>query len=118
MASAHERDASQIIQAHSKSFSLASRLLSPKVRRPVVNLYAYCRRADDAVDATSGAEQQKRLDALQRELDSIYGGARQQDPILAGFQALVETTSLPRTYPSDSGGPPHGCLGTPLRVDG
>ena len=100
-ADASGRDAERIIQASSRSFSLASRLLSPKVRGRVVELYAYCRRADDAVDSTAGPEQRSRLDALRRELDGIYAGHRQSDPILCGFQSLVQATELPQEYPAD-----------------
>jgi phytoene synthase len=96
-----EQDATRIIRAHSKSFALASRLLSPKVRGAVVDLYAFCRRADDAVDCTQGAEPRTRLEALRRELDSIYAGERQTDPILAGFQAVARASALPQSYPSE-----------------
>lgn len=38
------------IQRHSKSFALASRLLPADIRHHAVAVYAWCRRADDAVD--------------------------------------------------------------------
>jgi phytoene synthase len=40
----------QIIAVHSKSFALASRLLPRRERDRAVVVYAWCRRADDAVD--------------------------------------------------------------------
>ena len=43
----------QIVRAHARTFSLASRLLPPK-RRAAYALYAFCRVADDLVDAARG----------------------------------------------------------------
>ncbi|HMI85306.1 MAG TPA: squalene/phytoene synthase family protein [Polyangiaceae bacterium] len=42
------------IALHSKSFALASRLLASEGRDEAAVVYAFCRRADDAVDRTLG----------------------------------------------------------------
>ena len=42
------------ILEHSRSFALAAQLLPQAVRDPAVVLYAYCRRADDAIDFAAG----------------------------------------------------------------
>ena len=39
----------EVIQLHSKSFAFAARLLPPDVRDRAVAVYAWCRRADDAI---------------------------------------------------------------------
>ena len=88
-----------VIHQHSKSFSLASRLLPAAVRGDVVALYAWCRRADDAVDLSD--DPRASLERLTAELDAVYRGERGDDPILAAFAGLVERCALPRHYPQE-----------------
>jgi phytoene synthase len=86
------------IARHSKSFALASRLLPEAVAGDAVVLYAYCRRADDAVDLASVVDQPARLRALRGELDSLYSGGPLDDPDLAALRALVHRRCVPRAY--------------------
>lgn len=89
------------IAQHSKSFALASRLLPQPCRDDAVVLYAWCRAADDAVDL-AGAEQQPRaLDRLRADLDSVYRGDGQSDPVLAAFQHVADCRGIPREYPEE-----------------
>jgi 15-cis-phytoene synthase len=91
--------ASAIIRRHSASFSLASLLLEPVARRRAHVLYAYCRRADDAIDLVAPARAQGELDRLRSELDAVYAGAAVPDPIASELQQLVFEVGLPREYP-------------------
>ena len=84
--SAVSRESQESIRVHSKSFSLASRVLPEPARTHAVSLYAWCRRADDAVDLVEGPEQSTALSALSGELDGVYDGASLTDPILIDFQ--------------------------------
>jgi 15-cis-phytoene synthase len=88
-----------IIHTHSKSFSLASLLLAPVERQRAEALYAYCRRADDAIDLAPAHQAHERLRELRRELGAIYAGHALREPILAEFQRVVFETSIPRDYP-------------------
>jgi phytoene synthase len=88
-----------IIRRHSKSFSLASLLLGEETRDDAVALYAYCRRADDAVDLVSATAAPASIAALERELDAVYAGRSCSEPILAEFQRLVFERHIPRAYP-------------------
>lgn len=92
-----------VIHQHSKSFSLASRLLPASVRGDVVALYAWCRRADDAVDLSP--DPRASLDRLTAELDAVYraevGAQTSDDPILVAFADLVRRCALPRHYPQE-----------------
>jgi phytoene synthase len=88
--------ARQILAHHSKSFSIAGRLLPAWCRDDAAALYAWCRRCDDAVD--SPADPAVRAAAVQRlrvELDAVAAGAPQSDPVLAGFQAVVRARAIP-----------------------
>jgi 15-cis-phytoene synthase len=89
-----------IIRRHSRSFSLASLLLGEDARDDAVALYAYCRRADDAVDLVSAASGLERVAELERELDDVYAGRSLTEPVLAEFQRLVFERDVPREYPA------------------
>src|SRR5688572_6226742 len=88
------------IARHSRSFALASRLLPREIRDRASILYAWCRRADDAVDAP-GVDAGAAVARLERELAQIYARARSGDPILDGFAAIVADTAIPRRYPAE-----------------
>jgi phytoene synthase len=94
----HTSQARASIEHHSKSFALASRLLPAKVNHDAVVLYAYCRRADDAIDLSPRGEQLTQLDTLRAELDAVYAGVPQTDPLLHAFQSVVNDCSVPRAY--------------------
>jgi 15-cis-phytoene synthase len=89
------------IALHSKSFALASRLLPRGGRDEAAVVYAFCRRADDAVDLVAPSEQRAAVAGLERELDAIYDGQAQADPILAAFQAVARHHRIPRAYPAE-----------------
>jgi phytoene synthase len=92
----------RVIAQKSKSFRLASRLLAPEVRAAAVILYAWCRRCDDAVDeALISSARRDAVQRLEAELDGIYRGELQADPLLQAFQALVQSHDIPRTYPRE-----------------
>lgn len=89
----------EVIVRHSKSFSLASKLLSGPARDEVAVLYAWCRRADDAVDLAPPAERRERVERLYDELVAIYGGDPLDDPVLEAFRDLVRRRAIPMEYP-------------------
>ncbi len=88
------------IQRHSKSFFLSSLLLPARVRQASWALYAFCRRADDAVDeqAAGGLE---RVARLRRRLDEVYAGRAADDPIDRAFAAVVERHQIARALPEE-----------------
>jgi phytoene synthase len=90
-----------VIAHHSKSFALASRLLPAGVRDDAVVLYAYCRRADDAVDEAPPLQAATALRALRRELDTLYRGEAQREPLLAALQQVITARGIPRKYLDD-----------------
>lgn len=88
-----------VLAQHSKSFALASRLLPRRCRGDVAVLYAYCRRADDAVDEAPPAERRERVEALFAELASVYAGTPQTSELLVEFQDVVRRHGIPEAYP-------------------
>ena len=95
------RISAEVIRKHSKSFSLASTILPPEARLHAVSLYAWCRRADDAVDLVASERQQSALDTLSEELGLVYEGGEPGDPVLQLFQHTVQARRIPIRYPQD-----------------
>ncbi len=93
------QEARAIIRKHSKSFALASLLLGPTLRDQASGLYAYCRRADDAVDLVPPQHAAGAVRELRAELDDVYAGRPLSEPVLVEFQRLVGETGIPREYP-------------------
>jgi phytoene synthase len=92
------------IKTHSKSFFLSSLLLPDRVRHASWALYAFCRRADDAVDEPVGAgdprgDAMRRVDWLRRRLDAVYAGRSIDDPIDRSFAEVVERHGIHRALP-------------------
>jgi phytoene synthase len=90
------------IREHSKSFYLSSLLLPERVRQAAWALYAFCRRADDAVDELGAHDQAlARVEALHHRLDTVYRGdaAMQQNPIDRAFAAIAARYQIPRALP-------------------
>jgi len=99
------------IAANSKSFAMASRLLTPELADRAAVIYAWCRRADDLIDgdehafAGHGATVAGPADpiaavaALNAELDAIYAGVPMDDVILRAFAAVVHERQIPADYP-------------------
>jgi phytoene synthase len=92
-------EARAIIRRHSASFSLASLLLEPGQRRNAEALYAYCRRADDAVDLVAPAQGRAALSRLRDELDAVYSGRALSAAVPSELQRLVFELDIPRDYP-------------------
>lgn len=113
--SAASASARATLAHHSRTFSLASKLLPSDRRDDAAVLYAYCRRVDDAVDdAPSPEAARAALAALRAELDVLYAAppsaaassaaacppsAPPADPVLARLAAIVAARRLPRLYP-------------------
>jgi phytoene synthase len=93
--------ARKVLASKSKSFALATKLLPPDVASNVVVLYAYCRRADDAVDLATPEQQPERLAELRAELDLVYSVRLPSDPALAAFAEVVHDCEIPRSYVED-----------------
>ena len=90
----------QVLAAHSRSFALAARLLPADARDEVAVLYAWCRRADDAIDVAPSEDRPELLRRLRAELAAIYAGQTQADSLLAAFQAVVVRRGIPEQYPA------------------
>jgi phytoene synthase len=95
-------DEREVINVHSKSFALASRLLPKDVRPDVCKLYAWCRWCDNAVDeAPSHAVAKSRLEILRSDVEAIYDGRTPKLMASRWLGDLVGRYDLPKHLPLD-----------------
>lgn len=78
----------------SSSFTWASRMLPPAVRRSTIPIYAFCRVADDLVDL--GVNPLDAVDTLHTRLDDIFAGHPADDPVDRELARVIERHDLPR----------------------
>ncbi len=91
-----------VIRKHSRSFSLAARLLPANVREDVETLYAWCRWCDDAVDQAPSVEAARnRLQLLREDVERIYQGEPPSHPASKWLASLVHRYQIPRELPLD-----------------
>ncbi len=99
-----EETASVVIRRYSTSFGLASRLLEPRVRRHVENIYALVRVADEIVDGPAqeaGLDLQAAtaaLDALERETESAMQSGFSANLVVHAFARTARMTGFGRDY--------------------
>jgi phytoene synthase len=95
-------EARAAIAAGSRSFALASRLLPARARERAAVVYAWCRRADDAIDLARPEQRPPALARLHDELDAVYGSpGKEANPILRAFAEVVRERRIPRRYPAE-----------------
>lgn len=94
-------DDRESIQRHSRSFSLAARLLPRLVARDVRRLYAWCRACDNAVDDESVTleERRARLDAIRADLRRVYAGEPVESVESRWLQELAKRYAIPEEWP-------------------
>jgi len=93
---------SAVIEHHSRSFSLAAKLLPKEIRSDVVKLYAWCRWCDDAVDeATSRGEALERVDLLTADVERIYAGHLPNHVSSKWLADIAHKYSIPIELPID-----------------
>lgn len=82
----------------SHSFHAASLLIPSEYRSPMTALYAFCRDADDAIDANPDPGQG--LDDLHRRLSAIYAGTPRDHAVDRAFTDVVERFDIPFALPA------------------
>jgi len=93
-----DEECRRVIAQHSKSFSLAAKLLPARVRDDAVALYAWCRRCDDAIDGAPSGSAHSALISLQAEVDEIFSDKTPGDGVAFVFQEIVRRRAIPRYY--------------------
>ncbi len=88
-----------LLRQGSRSFFVASLLLPRRVHRPALALYAFCRVADDLIDA--GGDDRSgptaALAELRARLDAVYAGRPGPFAADRALAAVVRSHAIPRT---------------------
>ena len=95
-----ERAAAQIIEVYSTSFGAATRMLGPRHRSHVRNIYALVRIADELVDGATdeagvdAAEQHTSLRMLEAETDRAITSGYSSNPIVHAFARTAREAGI------------------------
>jgi phytoene synthase len=90
--------AAKLLRNGSHSFFAASLLLPPRISKPAMALYAFCRVADDEIDL--GTNRPAALASLTARLDDIYRGTPAPNPVDRVFAATVAAHHIPHSLPA------------------
>lgn len=84
-------DCSRIVtKKYSTSFSMAVKMLSPKIRTAIYNIYGFVRFADEIVDTFHEYDKEELLADFERQYYKAYETGISLNPILNAFQATVK----------------------------
>ncbi len=78
-----------ITNTYSTSFSLACKLLSPKIRPDIYAIYGFVRYADEIVDSFDGYDQEVLLNEYEASYYQAYERKISLNPVLNAFQHVV-----------------------------
>jgi phytoene synthase len=88
----------ELLRGGSRTFFAASLVLPRAVSDPAIALYAFCRKADDAIDLGDGGRMEA-LKQLEDRLALAYAGHPYPDPADRAFADVVAQFSIPRELP-------------------
>ena len=89
----------ELLRDGSRTFFAASLVLPRAVSDPAIALYAFCRKADDAIDLGQGSRMEA-LEQLEDRLMLAYAGNPYPDPADRAFADVVARFSIPRELPA------------------
>lgn len=78
-----------VTSMYSTSFSLAVKMLSPKIQKDIYAIYGFVRFADEIVDTFHDYNKEQLLDEFELELDRALERGISMNPILNSFQDVV-----------------------------
>ena len=88
-------DTSKLVtKKYSTSFSLAVKMLSPKIRSAIYNIYGFVRFADEIVDTFHDYDKEQLLDDFEIEYKKALKNGISLNPILNSFQATFKRYNI------------------------
>ena len=79
-----------VTKKYSTSFSLAVKMLSPKIREAIYSIYAFVRFADEIVDSFHDYDKNELINEFEKDYYKAYEKGISLNPILNGFQLTVK----------------------------
>lgn len=86
-----------VTRAYSTSFSTAVKMLSPRIRQDIYNIYGFVRFADEIVDTFHDYDKETLFKLFEDDLDNAIKQGISLNPVLNAFQHTVTQYSIPRT---------------------
>jgi phytoene synthase len=86
--------AQMVTRKYSTSFSMAVKLLAPKIRRHIYNIYGFVRFADEIVDSFHDYDKAKLLDRFEADYYQSVADGISLNPVLNAFQHTVKTCQI------------------------
>jgi len=79
-----------VTRKYSTSFSLAVKMLAPKIREAIFGIYAFVRLADEIVDSFHDFDKNELINEFERDYYKAYNNGISLNPILNSFQLTVK----------------------------
>lgn len=86
-----------VTESYSTSFTLATKMLAPSIRRDIFNIYGFVRLADEIVDSFHRYEKQILFDRFEEDLDRSLADRISLNPILNAFQHTYHHYEIDRS---------------------
>lgn len=83
-----------VTKKYSTSFSLAVKMLSPKIREDIYSIYAFVRFADEIVDSFHGYDKNKLINQFEEDYYAAIEAGISLNPILNSFQQTVKKNKI------------------------
>lgn len=83
-----------VTNKYSTSFSMAVKLLAPKIRSHIYNIYGFVRFADEIVDSFHGFNKKYLLDKFETDYYQSMEDGISLNPVLNAFQQTVKTCNI------------------------
>ena len=83
-----------VTKKYSTSFSLAVKMLSPKIREDIYSIYAFVRFADEIVDSFHGYDKNKLINQFEADYYAAMEAGISLNPILNSFQQTVKKNNI------------------------
>lgn len=84
-----------VTQKYSTSFSLATKMLSPKIRTAIYNIYGFVRFADEIVDSFHDYDKEELLQQFEKDYYKAFIHGISLNPILNAFVHTVKQYDIP-----------------------
>jgi phytoene/squalene synthetase len=84
-----------VTKRYSTSFSLASRMLAPSIRKDIYNIYGFVRFADEIVDTFHDHDKEYLLNKFEQDLQEALEQKISLNPILNSFQKTYHQYQIP-----------------------
>ena len=85
----------EVTKSYSTSFSSATKLLSPKIRQDIYNIYGFVRFADEIVDTFHDYDKETLFNDFERQMYEAIQNKISLNPILNAFQETVHKYQIP-----------------------